>query len=218
MIRSKLKQRIVLGIVKIVPALMTYFFSIQSCLAQANHEHDQVIHSKVVSWEDSLSRLKPRNRPVYLGFDVSMGAPQYRIASNIDVLNDLHVSYFGGMAGGVIANPIGKIKSGIGIYYSGENVPYTFDLITANISANLYLLRIKQVRYHTVEPYLVGSASQMKNKFYGYYLSDPSAKINRSISKDPYIGSVISTQLLIGAGKSINSKTKPGTLFTCMLK
>lgn len=204
MIPPKIKQRIVTDLIRIAfVSLMTTILTIQSCMSQSKPERiemDNLLRTKIASWEDSLNRLKPRTRPVYLGFDVSMGAPQYRINSNIDILNKLSVNYFGGMVGGVLANPIGKIKGGIGMYYSGDNVPHTFDLVAANLSVNLYLLRIKEVQYHTLEPYIFAGVSQMKNKLYGYYLSDPSAKINYSSSEEPYYGSVMTTHMLIGTG------------------
>jgi hypothetical protein len=204
MIPSKIEKRIVADTIKIAIAfVMTAILTSQPCMSQSNRERNEMdnsVRTRIVSWEDSLSRLKPRTRPVYVGFDVSMGAPRYRISSNIEALNNLSVNCFGGMVGGVLANPIGKIKGGIGFYYSGDNVPYTFDLLAANLSVNLYLLRIKEVKYHTLEPYVFAGVSQMRDKFYGYYLTDPSAKINRSTSEEPYNGSVMSTHLLIGTG------------------
>jgi len=182
---------------------MTAVLTTQPCLSQskpARIEMDNSLRTRVASWEDSSSRLKPRTRPVYVGFDVSLGAPHYRINSNIEALNNLSVNYFGGMVGGVLANPMGKIKSGIGMYYSGDNVPHTFVLLAANLSVNLYLLRIKEVKYHTLEPYIFAGVSEMKNKCYGHYLPDPSAKINYSSSDEPYFGSVMSTHLLAGTG------------------
>jgi hypothetical protein len=201
MIPSKLEKRITVGIVKISLLFLIYVvFTLRLGMAQSNPESSVTGNSKAVSWDDSLSRLIPRTRPVYAGLDVSIGAPQYRINSNIDVLNNLPVNYLGGMAGGVLANPIGKIKGGIGIYYSGDHVPYTFDLLAANLSVNFYLLRIRNMRYHALEPYVLAGISQMKNKFFGYYLADPSTKINRSSFEEPYIGSVLSTHLLVGTG------------------
>jgi hypothetical protein len=200
MIPSKIEQSFLAGIIKIALLIvMSIVFTVQSCMSQSIPKGDEIA-SKIASWEDSMRRLKPRNRPVYAGLDVSMGGPSYRIKSNIDALNNLPVNYFGGMAGGVLANPIGKIKSGIGIYYSGDNVPHLFDLLAANLSINLYPLRIKKVVYHTFEPYVLAGISQMKNKFYGYYLPDALAKLNRSFSEDPYVGSVMTTHLLIGMG------------------
>jgi hypothetical protein len=150
--------------------------------------------------EHSLGGLKPRTRPVYLGCDVSIGAPRYRINSTIEALHNSSVNYFGGIVSGVLANPIGKIKGGIGLYYSGDNVPHTFVMPMANLSVNLYLLRIKEVKYHTWEPYIFAGVSQMESKLYGYYLQEPSAKINYSVSQDPYYGSIMSTHLLVGTG------------------
>lgn len=204
MIPSKNDRRFAPGLAKIIPALVILMvLAVQSCISQVNHHQrdaDDSSYSGSTAWEDSLSRLKQRYRPVYLGLDISFGIPRYQLKSNIAVLNNLPVNSFGGMAGGVLANPVGKIKSGIGIYYSGDNVPYTFDVMTANLSVNLYILRIQEVRYHTWEPYIFGGISQMKNRFYGYYLADPAMKINRSSAEPPYIGSVLCTHLLTGAG------------------
>jgi hypothetical protein len=197
MIPSKPQRRMV-GIIKIVLIfVMSIIFSIQSCLSQSHSGQHQ---RKLSSSEISLNNLRPRNRPVYVGLNLSMDAPRYQLKSNIDALNNLPVNYFGGRTGGVLANPIGKIQGGVGIYYSGDNVPYTFDLLTANLTFNLYLLRIRQVKYHTFEPYVFAGVSEMKNRFYGYYISEPSAKRNYSASEPPYIGSVTNTQLLAGTG------------------
>jgi hypothetical protein len=198
MITSILKT----GLIKTAFLLILYIvLMIQSCVAQtARDQMDAATHERVKTWDKEIGQIRSRNRPLYVGLDVSLGAPSYQITSNVDALKDLPVNFFGGMAAGVLANPVGKIKGGIGIYYSGENVPYSFDLIAANLTVNLYLLRVREVKYHTFEPYVFAGISQMRNKFYGFYLQDSSVPVNYSQSEAPYLGSVNTSHALVGTG------------------
>ena len=139
------------------------------------------------------------NRPIYLGFELAIGAPVYTLKSDLTALNHLRVSNLGASAGGIVANKFGKLRVNAGLYYSDATIPYSFDLLTAGVSANVYLLRIGDARYHTVEPYFIGGISQQHIKFYGNYL-DQNVTRNYSSSEQPFLGKGVTTQLNVGLG------------------
>jgi hypothetical protein len=177
-----------------------FWCAVPLCIANAQSGYDKMfssVRTKINTWDDSISNLKPRHRPVYMGFDISIGVQQNQIKSNIEKINALPVKYFGGMVAGVLANPLGKIKGGIGMYRSGNNIPFSFDLTAANLTVNLYVLRIKEIKYHTIEPYIFAGVSQMRIGFYGNYLT---SQTNLSMSEQPYLGNVDTAHALVGAG------------------
>jgi hypothetical protein len=200
MITSRLKLFVVKAVLLFLLYVILFLQSCQVNAQSSRYKADEVFRTKIKTWENRMIKLKPRNRPIYLGFDASMSVPQHTIKSNVEAINNLTVNYLGALVGGVVANPVGKIRAGAGLYYSGSNTPYTNQLLTANISASLYLLRFNNIRYHTFEPYAIAGVSQMRNQFYGNYLSAKSSKTNYSTFDEPYIGSVDNTQLSAGAG------------------
>ncbi|MEJ0032779.1 MAG: hypothetical protein WDO15_21525 [Bacteroidota bacterium] len=136
--------------------------------------------------------------PFYVGYEVSIGMPYYTLKSDIPQLANLHVSNFGVTAGTILANQRYKLKANAGLYYSDSSVPYTLDLFTGNISTSIYLLRLREINYHTLEPYIVGGASVKQITFYGSYLDY--TQHNFSISDEHLLGRVVSTQFNIGLG------------------
>lgn len=181
--------------------------SLKSCSVSAQSSRDArdlQIYEKVQSWKDSVRKLNPRKRPIYLGGEVSLAFPQYDLKSNIAQLNGLHVNYIGTNLGGVLANPITKLKANVGMYYSGSSVPYTMNLLQAGASASVYLLRLKQVTYHSFEPYATIGFTYQQTKFYGNYLptdeNNRSTQGNYSTTEAPLLGRIASDQMNIGAG------------------
>ena len=139
------------------------------------------------------------DKPLYLGYELALGTPVYTLKSDLVQLNDLHVSNLGIIVGGVAANKFGKLKFNAGLYYSNASLPYSFDLFTGGLSANVYLLRIGDPKYHTVEPYFVGGMAQQHIKFYGNYINT-NATSNYSISREQFQGKVVTTQFNVGLG------------------
>lgn len=186
--------RIQVNITKVV-ALTILFVTLMfnSCMAQSVNGQGSVKSDK-----KNIGIMKSRTEPIYRGFTISFDAPRYTINSNIDAISDLPVNYLGGMAGVALGDPIGKVRAGIG-YYTANNSPYSFDLLTQQINVSFYPMRIVDMQYHTFEPYLFSGLSGMKNRFYGYYLSENTVT-NYSTTEMPYQGYVKSTQLLIGTG------------------
>jgi hypothetical protein len=187
----------------IINSSFCFWCIVPLCLAKAQPGHDKTFDSlltQVNIWDDSVSKLKPHHRPIYMGFDISIGSQQNQIKSNIEKINALPVKYFGGMVTGILANPVGKIKGGIGMYHSGDNVPFTFDLVAANLTVNLYVLRINEIKYHTIEPYVFAGVSQTRISCYGNYLLPGTSQTNFSMSEQPYLGKVGTSHVLVGAG------------------
>lgn len=137
--------------------------------------------------------------PLYLGYELALGRPIYTLNSDLTDLDNLRVNNLGVIVGGVVANKSGKLKGNAGLYYSDASLPSSFDLLTGGISANVYLLRIGDAKYRTVEPYFIGSISQQHIKFYGNYL-DQSGTRNNSTSKEQFLGKVVTTQFNVGLG------------------
>lgn len=164
---------------------------------------------RYLSADSSCNNSGETDKPLYLGYEVSVGNNSNTLKSDIPQLNNLRVSYFGGTAGGVLANQLGKVKANVGLYYSEASTPYTFDLLSGNISANLYLLRLRQIKYHTLEPYIVGAVSLHQTKFYGRYLNE-SAQQNFSTSEEQLLGKVVGTQFNVGLGAEYQLENDQG--------
>jgi hypothetical protein len=190
------------------------FLSFNSCVVNgqirpADSREFGYVTDRYVLTDSTWDNREETDRPLYVGFEVSLGHSSYTLQSDIPQLSNLMVSYFGGAAGGVLANQLGKLKANIGLYYSDASAPYTFDLLTGNVSANLYLLRIRQVKYHTLEPYLVGGVSAQQTKFYGTYLND-GMRQNYSTAEEQLLGKVATTQFNVGLGAEYQLKNDQG--------
>ncbi len=159
---------------------------------------------KVRIGEDSVSRPKPRKYPVYKGGELSLSFPQSVLKSKIAQLDGLRASYIGTNVGGLISNAIGKLKANAGMYYSEPSVPYTMEMFQGSVSANAYLLRLKNVKYHTLEPYgKLGFAFQ-RTKFYGNYIlnseNNNAPQGNYSSTEQPLLGKTGMTLLNTAIG------------------
>src|SRR6478736_9710665 len=120
--RSSIKGLILL-------ALFTVLI-LNSCKAKAQSHRevlDLQIAEKVKAWEDSMLRLNPAKNPTYLGGEISLAVPQYKLNSNISHLSGMKAGFMGVNLGGVLANQLGKLKANAGMYYSNSSVPYTID-------------------------------------------------------------------------------------------
>jgi hypothetical protein len=140
-----------------------------------------------------------QTQPRYVGYEVSMSLPSHRVISNIPQISNMYVSYFGMQVGGVMAIPQVKLKATAGLHYSSANLPYSFDLLSGSLSARVYPLRIKNIRYHTLEPYVVGGIHQYHTKYFGTYLSKDE-QINYSRGDEKLLGRTNSTMLMGGVG------------------
>lgn len=139
-------------------------------------------------------------RLTYLGYELAASAPSHRLSSNIPQLQDLKIAYTGLRIGGVMATHWAKYKATAGLHYSNASVPHSFDLLTAGLSAQVYLLRMGKVkRPHSFEPYFTTGLQQAKTNYFGTYaLADRAT--NYSKAKETRQGSTYSTQLTTGAG------------------
>jgi hypothetical protein len=157
---------------------------------------------------DTVVRLK-RDKPLYLGYELALGTPAYTLKSDLSEFDRLRVTNLGVVVGGVIATTLGKLTGSAGLYYSDASLPYSFDLFTGGLSANVYLLRLGKARYHTVEPYFLGGISQQHIKFYGNYL-DRTGTRNNSQSEEPYLGKEVTTQFNLGMGAEYQLENDQG--------
>jgi hypothetical protein len=71
-------------------------------------------------------------------------------------------------------------------------------MLQGGVSGNLYLLRLKQIKFHVVEPYATIGVSHQQAKFYGTYLQD--GYTNSSVSTEPLLGRAGWTQMSFGTG------------------
>lgn len=159
--------------------------------------------------KERYDSLRGATKSLYLGIEGSLGYTFNTLNSDIPKLNKLQLSYIGGTVGGVMANQRGKLKANVGLYYSDASTPYTFDLLTGNLSANLYLLRIGHVKSHTLEPYVVGGVSLQRINFYGTYLND-GTQHNYSISEEELLGKKRTAQLSAGLGAEFQLESDYG--------
>jgi hypothetical protein len=180
--------------------ILIILFTLVAVAANAQPQQltaDEILYYKVQGISDSIRAVHSGNSH-YSGYSISVAFPQYQINSRISQLDGLAVSFSGGNVGGVFANQRGKIKANVGLYYSNANVPYTIDLLAASVTTNLYLLRLKNTRYHAIEPYAVLGVNQQVNKFFGTYL-DGGAR-NMSTGDEPLLGKIYDTQIVFGGG------------------
>jgi len=169
--------------------------SFKSCTvsAQSSREAlDKILYKKVKTLEDSIKKLNPRKFPIYFGGELSLTHTQYELKSKLPQLSNLPVAFLGTNLGGVLGNPMGKVKANAGLYYSDDSVPYTIDMLQAAVSTSVYFLRLNKVKYHTIEPYASIGFSFQKSTFRGNYLAtdDNNAPIdsNYSTSDSPVLG------------------------------
>jgi hypothetical protein len=160
---------------------------------------EDTIASNPYNLEDSVLRLLPAPK-LYKGLELSMGFPNYLLKSNIAQLNGLHVNYIGTNVGTVLANPFGKVKANIGAYWSEPSVPYTMNMLQGGISGSIYLLRLKKVKYHSFEPYVVAGLVFQQTKYYGTYLLNAENASNYSAGNQPVVGKTGYSQLNAGLG------------------
>jgi len=179
--------------------------SIKSCVvnAQSSRElRDVQIRSRVQAWEDSVRKSTPSKHPMYLGGEITMAFPQYQLRSHINQLDGLKVSYIGSTVGGVLANDIGKLKANGGLFYSEPTVPYSMTMLQGAVSASVYVLRLKEVKFRTFEPYVLAGLAYQQTKYYGTYLFTPeqTASYNFSTTEAPLMGRTGFTQMNVGGG------------------
>lgn len=182
--------------------------SLKSMISNAQSSRDaqdKAIYQKVKVLDDSIRKLNPRKFPVYIGGELSLSVPQYSLKSNISALAGMPVNFLGTNVAGVIGNPAGKIKASVGMYYSGSSVPYEIGMTQGSISASAYLLRLKEVSYHTFEPYVNMGLSYQATKFFGSYLpvaenGTSTQSTNYSSTDSPLLGKAGFTIMNVAAG------------------
>lgn len=164
---------------------------------------DDKIISNIPACEDSTRKIKTRRYPTYWGAELSLSVPQSVWISKIPQLDKMNVNYLGTNLGGVLGFPVGKIKASGGLYNSGASVPYDIYMLQGSLSSNIYLFRLRQIKYHLFEPYAVVGVSRQQAKVYGHGLAPvqpKSLQANYSTADCPLAGVMTDTQLNVGAG------------------
>lgn len=151
-----------------------------------------------ISVNNSMNMARPL-KPVYLGYELGLGVPLLTINSDISKLNGLRIPSLGARVGGVMGSAKGKLKGYGGLYYPDSTVPYDFDLLEVGASASVYVLRLNQTNYHTLEPYVLTDLNYQVLKYYGSYLADAS-EAGKAKNNDALLGSTKSTNVRVGAG------------------
>lgn len=200
------------GIKVWVFVILFLFLSLKSCVVKGE---TMAFHSQEYGYGAHRSLLtdsagEKTEKLLYLGYELALGRPIYTLKSDLSELNNLRVSNLGVIVGGVAANKFGKLKVNGGLYYSDASLPYSFDLFTAGLSANVYLLRIGNPKYHTVEPYFICGVSQQHIKFYGHYLDQHQGKRNYSTSEEQFLGRGITTEFNVGLGAEYQLENDQG--------
>jgi hypothetical protein len=179
----------------VVLASLFIVLSFKSCIVAAQSSRqvlDKIYHEKAKTLEDSIKKLNPRKFPRFIGGELSLTHSQYSLKSKIPQLSSMTVGFLGTNVGGMWGNAMGKIKANGGMYYSDANVPYNIDMIQASCSSNIYFLRIKKLKYHTLEPYASIGFSFQKNTYRGNYLAtaqnNTPVETNYSSSDSPILG------------------------------
>lgn len=163
-IKSRIKEK---GINALMIAILFLCLGIYSCSVQAQ----------------SFRPIK------YVGFEVAFGVRAFDINSDIKELKDLHVVEEGGSLGLIFGNDYVRAKiRAAGFYYSGSKVPRTVDMFESEGLINFYPLQYLRKSKATLDIYLIGGVTMDNVKFYGHYLIDDKAKINYSVTNEPYIG------------------------------
>ncbi len=192
--------------------ILFLFLSLKSCATKAmtfdNQDYGCVADRYLLA-DSARGKSIKTDKPLYLGYELALGKPIYTLNSDLAELNRLRVNNLGVTAGGVVANKFGKLKGKAGLFYSDASLPYTFDLFIGELSANAYLLRFGDAKYHNVEPYFIGSISQQHVKFYGNYL-DQTGTRNYSTSEERFLARGVTTQLNVGLGAEYQLENDQG--------
>jgi hypothetical protein len=143
--------------------------------------------------------ISPVRGPVYFGYEVALGITSLSLESDIHQLNGLTIPFIGGRLGGMLSGTRGKLKLYGGLYYPDSTVPYDFDLLEGGFTTNVYFLRLKKKKYHTIEPYATADINHKLVKYYGTYLTDESEP-RKSSAVDDLLGKTNHTQIRFGAG------------------
>lgn len=151
-------------------------------------------------YSQAQTRGKKMTSRFYYGFETAFGTRTYKVTSNISELKDLFVIQEGGRAGVIAGTEAIKTRLGVGFYYSGGNVPYTFDRSEASASIIFNPLALLMKRSIRFEPYFVGGFVYHTNKFYGHYLTEDPGRINYSTSEQPFIGKISEASATMGLG------------------
>jgi len=138
---------------------------------------------------------------LYIGIEGSFGMRSFTLSSNFSAIDRLHVVEAGGSIGLVFGGEAVRARIKQGYYCSTSSVVQTVDLVESEGALTLYFLQIGGYGDRTFEPYLIVGAERSSTRLYGFYANgNEGAKINYSVSDEPYIGKIITSKVNLGAG------------------
>jgi hypothetical protein len=184
-----------------LPIIFTVL-SINSCMVKAQSTREMLDLTLLKSAQvklDSINKLYPRKQLSFRGYELSTAFASSRLTSNISQLDGLRAELIGGHVAGMLGNHLGKVKAGVGMYYSTAATPYTINALQGGLSGSLYFLRLKEMTQHSFEPYALIGVNYLQTKFYGSYLNHDAAR-NYSTIDEPLLATVNIMQLTLGSG------------------
>ena len=136
------------------------------------------------------------------GIEVSFGARNFMLKSDVPELNNLDVSEEGGSAAFIFGNTYSRIVARLaGLYYSNSATKRTIDLVEMEINSNVYLLRAMQLPAKKADAYFLAGLSHQSMKFYGHYIDKTErAEKEGSPGREPFLGTINTTNLNLGFG------------------
>lgn len=189
----------------IIKLLNLVFLTAIVCLSfvDVNSQERRVLTDKtyqiIKAWKGGERKLNPNNYPSYFGIDISAGVPQFIFESDIQQLNKVNASFFGPALGVMWATPVVKMRAQAGIFLNDSSVPHTMTLFQECLSGNLYLLRMFNVKFRTLEPYLSTGFSFRQTLLFGNFLEKESTA-NNSTMHEKMLGTINSLPLNFGGG------------------
>lgn len=153
----------------------------------------------IIAAKSCMVRAQGSKNYSYYGYEISVGAAQQILSSNLQQLNNLKVNFYGFNLGGMMSNECSKLKANVGMYNSSSSGPYEIDMIRASISGNIYPLKFNRMKAHLFEPYAVLSVTQQVAKIYGNMLSE-NQQIKTGSTTQAFLGNINSTRVNAGAG------------------
>jgi hypothetical protein len=164
-----------------------------------------IVMITLLNVSDSFAQRKSYNRTnrrdIYLGFGGSFGVRSQKVqASNYSEINNTPIVQEGGSGTIVTGNSIARLKLEAGFYFSSANMLHTNDLVELAALVNIYPLQLISQGNKTIEPYLIAGVTKSKQKFYGFYHMDESQVVNYSVTIEPFVGNLVSTQATFGTG------------------
>lgn len=136
----------------------------------------------------------------YFGFKTTFGTQWIAFKSDIPEINGLHSKFNGCSIGAVAENrALSASVTFFGLYYSGDDVPRTINLITSDAAVSLFPFPLINLNPR-VQPYFFAGLSLARLKFYGHYMQQDSTNTINYSAPEPLLGRRKTLSVLFGGG------------------